>query len=120
MQTLKKGNPNLTIEAKKLKKEKDFQESMEHINQIDKRLSESFYAIEADSFASHQIWKQWFYDVPKEKREYEFIQDHSGKAIEIGRLDKRPVVLDFSWFIINGHRVLFYYCSSQVCDWEMI
>lgn len=120
MQTLKKGNQNLTIEAKKFQKEKDFQDSMNYINQLDKRLSETFHLIEADSFASHQIWKEWFYDVPEKDRKFIFVQDHSGRGFEIGRLDKRPVVLSFSWFIVNGHRVGFYCCDSQVSDWDMI
>lgn len=120
MQILKKGDPNKTVEAKKLQKEKELKESLEHINKIDKRLAETFYAIEADSYAYHQIWKEYFYDVPAEKRKFDFVQDHSGIGFEIGKLDKRPIVLSFSWFIVNGHRVAFYCCNSQVCDWKMI
>ena len=120
MQTLKKGDPDKTVEAKKLQKEKDLERSLEFINGFDERLAITFHAIEADSYASHQIWKEWFYDVPKEKRKFDFVQDHSGRGLEIGRIDKRPVVMKFNWWIVNGHPILFYGCDSQVCDWKMI
>jgi hypothetical protein len=120
MQTLKKGDPDKTVEAKKLQQEKELQESLKHINQIDKRLAETFYAIEADSYAYHQIWKEYFYSVPKEERKFNFVQDPSGRGITIGMIDKRPVVLNLNWWIVNDHPILFYCCTSQVCDWKMI
>ena len=125
MQTIKKGDPNKTVEAKKLQKEKELEESLKHINQIDKRLAETFYAIEADSYAYHQIWKEYFYSVPPEKRKFDFVQDYSGIGVTIGPMrshngSQMPIVLQFNWWIINGHRVLFYHASSQVVDWGLI
>lgn len=112
MKTLKKGNS----EEKKNQAERN----LEYINEIDKRLANTFHAIEADDYASRMIWKEYFYDVLPLERKYEFIQDHSGFAREIGRVGDRPVMLGFRWWIVNGHPVLFYYCNSQIVDWKMI
>lgn len=116
MQTLKKGNS----EAKKFQAEKDFEKNLEYINGIDKRLANTFHTIEADDYAFHMIWKEYFYDVHESARKYEFVQDHSGFARQIGIINKKPVMLNFRWWIVNGHPVLFYGCNSQVVDWEMI
>ena len=120
MKTIKKGDPDKTIEAKKLQGEKDLERSLEFINGFDKRLAKTFHAIEADSYAFHQIWKEYFYDVPKEKRKFNFVQDSSGRGLEVGRINKRPIVLNFRWWIINDRPVLFYGCNSQLVDWKMI
>jgi len=120
MRTLKKGDQDKTVAAKKEQEEKNAARTLEYINGIDKRLAESFYAIEADSYAYHMIWKQYFYDVAPEKRQYDFVQDNSGLGHEIGKIGKRSVVLEFKWWIINGHRVLFYNVMSQVADWKMV
>lgn len=120
MRTLKKGDPDKTIAAKKEHAEKKAARALEYINGIDKRLAESFYAVEADSYAYHMIWKEYFYDVTKEKRKYDFVQDNSGIGHTIGMINKRPVVLQFNWWIINGHRILFYSVCSQIVDWKMV
>lgn len=120
MITLKKGDPDKTVAAKQEQSEKQAARALEYINGIDKRLAESFYAIEADSYAYHMIWKQYFYDIAPEKRQYDFVQDNSGLGHEIGKIGGKSVVLQFNWWIINGHRVLFYHVMSQVADWEMV
>ncbi len=120
MQTLKKGNPNKTIAAKKKQAiaqakldEIAAKENLEFINNLDPRLAKTFLAIEADSYAYRMIWKEY-------KDKYTFVQDSSGLAREIGRIGKRPIMLEFSWWEVNGHRVLFYSCCSQLVDWKMI
>ncbi len=109
MQTLKKGNSA----EKKIQAEKDLERNLEYINGIDKRLANTFHTIEADDYAYHMIWRDY-------KDKYYFVQDYSGFAREIGRINNRPVMLNFKWWIINGHPVLFYGCNSQIADWKMI
>lgn len=120
MRTIKKGDPNKTIEQKQSKREKELKENLAYINEIDSRLVNTFYAIEADSYACHMIWAEYFFNIPKDKRKFEFVQEPVGISFEIGRIEKRPIMLSFRWYTINGHLVLFYDCTSQLADWKMV
>lgn len=120
MRTIKKGDPNKTIEQKRIKSEKELEENIAHINQIDKRLANTFYAIEADSYACHMIWAKYFHDVPKAERKFIVIQDSHLISFEIGRIGKRPIILSLRWYTVNDHLVLFYDCTSQLADWKMV
>jgi len=50
----------------------------------------------------------------------EWKQIMSGFGLTIGHVDKRPVCVSFSFAVINGKKVCFYYCTSQVADHKMI
>jgi hypothetical protein len=44
----------------------------------------------------------------------------SGFGITIGQVQKKPVTVSFSFAIINGKKVCFYYCMSRMADYTMI
>lgn len=50
----------------------------------------------------------------------EWEQVCSGFMLQIGEIDKRPVSVSFSFAIINGKKICFYECTSQVADHKMI
>lgn len=43
-----------------------------------------------------------------------------GFALEIGKIEKKSVVLTFFFAKLDGHKVAFYNCSSQAVDYAMI
>jgi hypothetical protein len=42
-----------------------------------------------------------------------------GFGINIGQLDNRPIMLEFTFAIINGHKIAFYNICSQVADYKL-
>ena len=43
-----------------------------------------------------------------------------GVVIEVGNIGGRPIVLTFFFAYINGQKVAFYECCSQLADYKMI
>lgn len=58
------------------------------------------------------------------KNNHQYIVDWDqlpmGVSITIGHIKKLPVCIDFSFDIINGKKICFYYCCSRMCDHDMI
>lgn len=113
MRTLKKGDPKKTVAAKKARTENELKENLDVINSIDQRLAKTFFAIEADSYASHMLWKE-------NKEKYKFVQDQRGLMYTIGHFNKKPIVLECFWYYVNSHPVMFYNCCSQVVHHGMV
>lgn len=54
------------------------------------------------------------------KERFDWKQISSGFGITIGKVQKKPVTVSFSFAIINGKKVCFYYCMSRMVDHTMI
>ena len=101
---------------------------MEMMNEIDldPRLEDTVFVVEADSFASHMLWSEHakqgsvYSTLSPDAKRYQWEQDTMGLWYQIGELDNRPVAISFNWFKIDGHRVMFYECMSQVVDHKMV
>lgn len=50
----------------------------------------------------------------------DWVQVSAGFGLTIGSLDKRPVVVCFSFAYINGHKICFYEDTSEIVDHKMI
>ena len=92
-----------------------------------KEIRETEYLIEANSNESHQIWRevaeQAKYSeervVARYNRErFPWVQG-KGFCEQIGKLDKRPVMISIFWNRINGHQIGFWSMDSQVTDHKM-
>lgn len=89
------------------------------------KIDRSFYFVQATSDEQFFLWKQYANNSdnrdPGLKRHWvEWKQENPGHIIEIGQLDKRPVVVSMFWINIEGRRVCFYESTSQVVDWVRI
>jgi len=80
---------------------------------LDLRFKDTIYLVEANSCEMLYLWKEF-------NTQFYWEQDCSGKIIQIGELDNRPVNIEISWSKINGYRVAFWDACSQVVDYKMI
>lgn len=94
------------------------QERVERQQQFDgevaKKMAETVYLVEADSFASHQLWHQWCWNADAEWEE-----ESLGSMPTIGTLAKMPVTIHLTWAVVAGQRICFWYMPSQVTDHRM-
>lgn len=54
------------------------------------------------------------------RKRVDWKQVYSGFGITVGQIQKKPVTVSFSFAIINGKKVCFYYCMSRMVDYTMI
>jgi len=80
---------------------------------LDLRFKDTIYLVEANSCEGVYLWKEFH-------TQFYWEQDCSGKIIQIGELDNRPVNIEISWSKINRYRVAFWDACSQVVDYKMI
>lgn len=74
---------------------------------------------EADSFAQFALWERW-----AEESDYQHLGPVRWKQRNPGTLVRLPGELfdtsvSLSVDEIDGHPVLFWYCTSARCDWEL-
>lgn len=76
--------------------------------------------VEANSFEQHCLWKEnhFLEDDARHKREWK--DNTSGMGETIGYVDGRPVAISLRTAIIDGHKIMFYYATSNVIDHKMI
>lgn len=86
----------------------------------EKKLLETIFFVKANSFESHQLWK----DLILEYSNSAWEQDNFGFSKIIGYLDEEkkemPVNVSFIFHFIFGHRVCFYNPCSRYVDHKMI
>jgi len=86
----------------------------------DPRFAECVFAVEADSFAHHQLWADWFHKKRHPNGIESWEQTSPGHIWEIGKLAGHPVCVSVQWDRINGRIVAFYYACSRVVDHALV
>jgi hypothetical protein len=79
----------------------------------DTRFKKCEFIVEANRYERLALWKEWHVAISWE-------EDCKGLIIEIGKLAGRPILLNFSFALINRHLVAFYDSPSQVVDHKQI
>lgn len=79
------------------------------------------FLVEANDHEHHQFWVDYHYqpraNTPVVKS---WEQEPMGKAITIGEIDERPIVVSIFYAKLNSKRVAFYEGCSQLVDHQMI
>lgn len=86
---------------------------------VDSRFSDTEYLVKVEGNEHYFLWLQ----NEKEKNIKNWKEDNKGTFLTIGHLDypnPRPIVLSLFWDKLDGVRVCFYSCNSQLVDWKMI
>ncbi len=81
------------------------------------------FLVEANSNEYFSLWQNFAHESPHRlypNVSIKWEQDNPGKAIEIGKVVKRPTCVSITYAILNGHRVAFYCGCSQLVDHKMI
>ena len=88
----------------------------------DPRFGATLYAVEADSFARQALWEQneRLKITERHLAIQQWEQDSMGLAVQIGEFGGMPVVVSFSWAVLNGKRVCFYEPTSMVTHSGML
>lgn len=87
-------------------------------DETQRRLAETEYLVEADSFAQQALWERWHdrLGVPWEQRNPGWMPTigfhGQGRA-------KRPVVVNVFWNLVGGQLVGFWEITSQLADYKM-
>jgi hypothetical protein len=91
---------------------------------LDPRFADTFFVVEADTFAQHALWRQHAKDAPQnandQSQKVAWRSDSLGVLLTLGELDGRPVCVSFTWATLNGKRVLFYNATSEVVDHKLV
>jgi hypothetical protein len=77
------------------------------------------YIVEATDNEWHMLWEKYHYQ-PRSGLPIPWEEISMGKIVTIGEVAKRPIAIQISWAIINGHKVMFYEGSSQLVDYKMM
>lgn len=78
------------------------------------------FIIEATDNEQHTFWRDYFYEPRKDFTIIKWEEEFTGKLIQIGELDNRPINIAISYAKLNGKRVIFYDAVSQVVDHQMV
>ncbi len=80
---------------------------------IDPRFAQCNFAVEADAFAQSRLWQQ-------HNSTHTWVDDSSGRIVNVGQFGGEVITLTAAWSTIDGQRVLFYCCDSQVVHWGVV
>lgn len=79
------------------------------------------FLVAANSNERHNLWEMYYYYLNLDKPPIKtWEQELAGESIQIGTIDKRPIVVATFCAKLNGHRIMFYYGCSQLVDHKMI
>lgn len=67
----------------------------------------------ATHFEELSLWQQWHGKI-------DWVQLNPGTIVTVGKIDGKPVAVEFHWCRLDGASVLFYNPSSMVVDWEKV
>lgn len=94
------------------------------------RLKHTFFLVEADTYAQHQLWATHSSDSiypPWDTRKghrlcpgLKWEQEGMGFMPYVGDIERKPIHVSLFWYRIEGRWVCFYYACSQVVDHRMI
>jgi len=76
------------------------------------------FAVEATHFEALCLWEK--NDTRADGGRVEWKENQRGRLVTVGTIGGNPVCVSLFWNFLNGHPVLFYECTSQVCDWNMV
>lgn len=83
------------------------------MNDLEKFIEGVSGICEANSFEHSCLWERWH---TRGKWEHSYC----GLGLTLGGIDNRPVCIAINTIKYNGKKILFWYCTSQVCDHKMI
>lgn len=85
------------------------------------RLADTRFLVEATTNEWHTLWSRWCID-SQECREPVFStwEQLGGWSIQVGTLDKRPIVVSLNWDKLNGFLVCQWEPTSELVDYKMI
>jgi hypothetical protein len=87
------------------------------MNTIDERVKNAKFAVDANSFEQMSLWLE-------NKERYNIVQDLRGLCYVIGNVvindEEMPVVIELSFWTIDGMIVMFYHPCSQVVDYRIV
>ncbi len=90
--------------------------------QLQKRLKETQFVVEATSCEIQMLWERWsdesLYQNPSDYR-LRFDHLNPGYMATIGHINRLPVVMTLFWHSINGVLVMFWEATSRVVDYDM-
>lgn len=80
-------------------------------------LKDAIGFVEANDFEIHSLWLH-----NEELKEYPdpWIENHSGRFVEIGQFGGKPICLSLISAIVRNQKVIFYHPTSLVVHWDMI
>lgn len=78
------------------------------------------FIVQATHNEMMSFWRDYYYEPQKGYPKVSWKEISVGHGVQVGQVDKRPVVISINYAIINGQRVMFYCDTSQIVDHEMI
>lgn len=78
------------------------------------------YLVEADQFSALALWQEFHHDKNPTKPWIKNWHQNGGKAVAIGMIDERPIVVQIEYCLLNNKLVGFWDTSSQLVDYLMI
>lgn len=88
---------------------------MLNYDEHDPRFDNTFFCVEANSFAQHTIWEKLHVDLG-----VSWEQENPGIIATVGHIKDLPINVSIVWNRICGKRVAFYYPCSRVVDHAVI
>jgi hypothetical protein len=81
--------------------------------------------VEADTFSKHELWRRFaqqarFLDPNSSTVQFDWHDTGSGYFAQIGTFADEPVMISILTAMINNRKILFYYGSSRVVDYDLI
>jgi hypothetical protein len=76
------------------------------------------FAVEVTDFEALCLWER-NKALPDDHR-VEWKENTRGRSVTIGIVGGNPVCVSLFWNFLDGHPVLFYECTSRMCDWHMV
>lgn len=85
---------------------------------------QTMYLVEANSFEILELWKDFAKQSeklhPNKSTRYDWKQQNPGCFEKIGYIQKRPICIMISWYVINSCCVGFWEATSELVDYKMI
>jgi hypothetical protein len=103
-------------------------------SELDKRLLETFYVVEANNNEQHLIWRDNQYKVKEYIHEkvdknlifneypsdHRYEQDYSGFLMQVGTFHGEPVCISISFCKLDNEIIMFYYATSNTVNHDII
>jgi hypothetical protein len=83
------------------------------MNDLDKLLSGVAGVCEATSFEQQCLWNHWH-------TRGKWLSEPFGLGITLGKIDNRSVCVALTISHYNDEKILFWYMTSEVCDYTMM
>ena len=89
----------------------------------DKYLDGVVGVVEADSYASHMLWREYAKQAEKfslndGSKRYDWQATSSGYCVNVGSIGGREIWISVLTHTVGGHKLLFWYVTSPVADYD--